>query len=128
MYMYMYLCICYLFVMYVLCCIFICNFSVQFTHFTKIEFNSQFNFHELNDECWNKKSFYVFLRPKTPWILDCKYVFRFHLLQIRFLRWIHYSCRYITKWKQTSNFSQLDRVYVPIRKKSINVKNPSMFS
>ena len=46
-----------------------------------------------------------------------KYVVRFHLLQIRFLQWIQYSCRYITKWKQTSNFSQLDRVYVPIRKK-----------
>jgi hypothetical protein len=46
-----------------------------------------------------------------------KYVFRFHLLQIRFLQWIQYSCRYITKWKQTFNFSQLDRVYVPIRKK-----------
>ena len=46
----------------------------------------------------------------------------FSFVQIRFLRWIRYSCRYITKWKQTSNFSQLDCVYVPIRKKkSINV-------
>jgi hypothetical protein len=52
---------------------------------------------------------------------------RFQLLCIVFLLLstvntlsIPYKC--ITKWKQTSTFSQLDRVYVPIRKKSINVQ------
>jgi hypothetical protein len=51
-----------------------------------------------------------------------KYVFRFHLLCIRFLllpavNTISIPYKFITKWKRTSKFSQLDRVYVPIRKK-----------
>ena len=50
------------------------------------------------------------------------YVFRFHLLCIRFLllptvNTLSIPYKLIIKWKQTSKYSQLDRVYVPIHKK-----------